>query len=254
MSVCGCMHTIPVRKPVSVPFLIMRGRSNSSIVPLFRKIALRMADRSRSVVIFVMDVLGSSSQALRTETQYLEGSFGPSGSGNKVETKVEPWFRFCFQLYEFSAEVATKRKQKRQQGSSSFACIFLEEKDLSGIPLKSILNAYEDEILKLRRKRPPVSYRRIAEMLQSKYNVCIQHAAIVKYVKRAPRRKARRVELPVPKGKSGLNNPVPWIPLSKPDGRPKQKFEFTYSEQYNLTRLSPEEAEALRKKLEAEGH
>ena len=35
---------------------------------------------------------------------------------------------------------------------------------------------------------------------------------------------------------------------------PKPKFEFTYSERYNLKRLPPEEAAAIRKKLEAEGH
>jgi hypothetical protein len=128
----------------------------------------------------------------------------------------------------------------------------LEDDDLSGIPLKSKLNAYEDEILRLRRKRPPVSYRRIAKMLQYKYNLCIHHAAIVKFVKRTPRRNARKMDLPAPKPTS--NNPVPWIPLLKPEVRPKPKFAFTYSEHYNLTRLSPEEAEALRKKLEADGH
>jgi hypothetical protein len=169
-----------------------------------------------------------------------------------VETKVEPWFRFCFHLCEFLAEVATKRKQKWQQGSSSFACIFLEEEDLSGIPLKSKLNPYEDEILKLRRKRPRLSYRRIAQMLHGKYGLCIHHSAIVKFVKRTPRRNARKAEFPAPK--PAPNNPVPWVPLLKPEARPKPKFEFTYSERYNLTRLPPEEAEALRKKLEAEGH
>jgi hypothetical protein len=34
----------------------------------------------------------------------------------------------------------------------------------------------------------------------------------------------------------------------------KPVFEFTYSERYNLHRLPPEEAAAIRKKLEAEGH
>jgi hypothetical protein len=91
-------------------------------------------------------------------------------------------------------------------------------------------------------------------MLKSKYNLCIHHAAIVKFVKRTPRRNARRAELPVPKPKSGLNNPVPWIPLSKSVERPKPRFEFTDSDHHNLTRLSPEEAAAWRKKLEADGH
>ena len=34
----------------------------------------------------------------------------------------------------------------------------------------------------------------------------------------------------------------------------KPIFEFTYSERYNLHRLPKEEAAAIRKKLEAEGH
>jgi hypothetical protein len=34
----------------------------------------------------------------------------------------------------------------------------------------------------------------------------------------------------------------------------KPVFEFTYSERYNLHRLPKEEAAAIRKKLEAEGH
>ncbi len=123
---------------------------------------------------------------------------------------------------------------------------------MSGIPLKSKLNAYEAEILRLRRKRPRVSYRRIAAMLHSKYGVCIQHSAIVKFVKRTPRRNSRKAELPVTK--PAPNNPAPWIPLLKSNAPAKPKFEFTYSEHYNLTRLPPEEAAAWRKKLEANGH
>ena len=39
---------------------------------------------------------------------------------------------------------------------------------------------------------------------------------------------------------------------SAPD--PKPKFEFKWSERYNLKRLPKEEAAAIRKKLEEEGH
>ncbi len=46
--------------------------------------------------------------------------------------------------------------------------------------------------------------------------------------------------------------PQPADPGSRP--QPKPKWEFKYSERYNLTRLSDEEAEARRKKLEEEGH
>ena len=42
--------------------------------------------------------------------------------------------------------------------------------------------------------------------------------------------------------------------MSGQQQRPKLKFEFTYSERYNLKRLPKEEAAAIRKELEAEGH
>ncbi len=118
--------------------------------------------------------------------------------------------------------------------------------------MKSQLIPYEEEILSLRRKRPPVPYRRIAEVLRKKYNLCVQHPAIVKFMKRSRRRKARKAEIPTPN--PALKAPPPWIPLAKTNARAKPKFEFTYSDRYNLTRLPPEEAEARRKKLEAEGH
>jgi hypothetical protein len=50
---------------------------------------------------------------------------------------------------------------------------------------------------------------------------------------------------------SGRDSRLPGDTKRQP---PKPKFEFTYSERYNLTRLPPEEAAAIRKKLEAEGH
>ena len=43
------------------------------------------------------------------------------------------------------------------------------------------------------------------------------------------------------------------LPIQAPVGR-QSLNEFKYSERYNLTRLSDEEAEARRKKLEEEGH
>ena len=122
------------------------------------------------------------------------------------------------------------------------------------IPRKSCLLAHEKEILSLRRKRPPVPYRRIAELLRSKYGLDVQHPAIVKFVKGARRRKMRTYE-----GDTRLNKPVvnvkkPAPFVLKPQSNSGDDFSFTFSERYNLTRLSPEEAEALKKKLEEEKH
>src|SRR6266542_2181458 len=94
-------------------------------------------------------------------------------------------------------------------------------------PFQSTLIPYRDEIADLRSQRPPVSYARIAVILYEKYGLLIRRGAIAKSVKPAT---------------------PPADPGSRPP--PKPKFEFKYSERYNLTRLSDEEAEARRKKLE----
>lgn len=122
------------------------------------------------------------------------------------------------------------------------------------IPRKSCLLAHEKEILGLRRKRPPVPYRTIAELLRSKYELDIQHPAIVKFVKGARRRKMRTYSGDPSSKKSAANvkKPAPFV--LKPHSDSDDDFAFTFSERYNLTRLPPEEAAARRKKLEEEGH
>ena len=55
---------------------------------------------------------------------------------------------------------------------------------------------------------------------------------------------------PAKRPKSGQRS----FQLDKATSDPNPKFEFEYSERYNLKRLPPEEAAAIRKKLEAEGH
>ena len=54
---------------------------------------------------------------------------------------------------------------------------------MAGKPYQSRLIPYEDEIFALRRRRPPMSYAQIAELLRQKYNFIIQRPAIFKFVK-----------------------------------------------------------------------
>jgi hypothetical protein len=125
---------------------------------------------------------------------------------------------------------------------------------MPGKPYQSVLIPYEMEII-LRRRRPPMPYAKIADHLQQKYGLVIQPPAIYKFLKvRRHRRKVfsygrniRSQKLPVVK--------QPSQPTTlNPGSTPKPRFNFPYSARYNLHRLPPEEAEAKRKKLEAEGH
>ncbi len=135
---------------------------------------------------------------------------------------------------------------------------------MSGKPFQSSLIPYQNEIATLRGSRPPVSYARIADLLQQKYGLNIQRAAIAKFVKaRSGGRKVYffRKEVAAKK-RASVQAAMQPVQLGR-DSRgprdanrqpPRPEFNFTYSERYNLTRLSPEEAAAIRKKLEAEGH
>ena len=62
---------------------------------------------------------------------------------------------------------------------------------MPGKPFQSSLIPYLDEITELRRKKPPVSYARIAEILRQKHGLVIQRGAIGKFVK--VRSKGRKV-------------------------------------------------------------
>ena len=123
-------------------------------------------------------------------------------------------------------------------------------------PYKSSLIPYEDEIVALRRRKPPVPYAEIADLLRQKYNLTIQRAAIFKFIKVRSRGRKMYCYLgsTTPK-RSTTDNPSPQASDagSNPSSS-KPKFEFIYSERYNLKRLPKEEAAAIRKKLEAEGH
>ena len=126
---------------------------------------------------------------------------------------------------------------------------------MPGKPHKSILIPYEQEIASLRRRRPPMPYTQIADLLRHKYQLVIQPPAIFKFLKVRSRGHkvfgyARNVS--IEKHPSVLSSPQPAVSAS--GSPPKPVFEFPYSERYNLHRLPPEVAAARRKKLEEEGH
>ena len=132
-------------------------------------------------------------------------------------------------------------------------------------PYQSALIPYEDEIIALRHRRPPTLYARIADLLFQKYKLSVCRETIFRFVK--VRSRGRKVyaytrNVSAEKSASALVAPQP-APGSHPPAAaavtaerkpPKSTFRFTPSKHYNLTRLSPEEAAARRKKLEEEGH
>jgi len=126
---------------------------------------------------------------------------------------------------------------------------------MSGKPYQSCLIPHENEIIALRQRRPPMPYAQIAELLFGKYQLHVCRETIFKFLRvRSRGRKVFGYLRNVQTKKS-----VPVLPAQQPanpgsGSAPKPKFDFPYSERYNLHRLPPEEAAARRKKLEEEGH
>ena len=153
---------------------------------------------------------------------------------------------------------------------------------MPGKPYQSMLIPYEEEILGLRKQRPPVAYARIAELLKEKYQVPIQRAAIFKFLRvrsRWKRKEARQKgsartalnttlasasrplsALAQPRNEAvrpnseGIGCRQPWLGWQKerPASTGKILKTFTPSNEYNLTRLTPEEAAAFVEELRRE--
>jgi len=132
-------------------------------------------------------------------------------------------------------------------------------------PYQSSLIPYEQEIIALRGQRPPMPYAGIAELLRQKYNLTIQRAAIFKFIKvRSRGRRMFSFGKDITERKPGSIPRLPAVQTSSAErksfkdqvNRSNQEidFQFTPSDRYNLTRLPPEVAAAIRKKLEEEGH
>jgi hypothetical protein len=140
---------------------------------------------------------------------------------------------------------------------------------------QSKLTVVEAEIAKLRAKRPPVPYRRIACNLQERFGIKVDPATIFRFVK--VRSKGRRVyALPPLRSRRnetdnkkqdgrGIASQPSCIPCSTPtatNGSPlvdhrvparnNQSFLKTFvpGNEYNLTRVSPEEKEAFERELD----
>ena len=152
------------------------------------------------------------------------------------------------------------------------ALIFNEEIYMTYNTYRSRLIPYENEIVALRRKRPPVPFSKIAEYLREKYQVSVHRQTILDFLKvRAKGYKTCKyawdvepVEADNPSTTivpSLRNNPS--IQPQKPSTQDKpeptaqpvdstkpRRFEMPFSETYNLTRVSPEEAAVRLKKLE----
>ena len=143
---------------------------------------------------------------------------------------------------------------------------------MPGKPYQSSLIPYEDEILSLRRQRPPMAFARIAELLMEKHQVFIQRAAICKFVKLRARwkKKEDRENRPasptwntaqshgsqpqssitrqntgaVPLNSAGIEPRRSWLggQNNRPVSHGRMLTTFTPSNEYNLTRLTQEEA------------
>ena len=126
---------------------------------------------------------------------------------------------------------------------------------MPGKPYQSCLNPYEDEIFSLRGKRLPTPYSQIAEVLYKKYKLRVCRETIFKFVR--ARSRIRKMHGSTRHSATRRFKSVrKLIRHTNPDSKQPQKpkFEFKYSERYNLTRLPPDVAAARRKKLEEEGH
>ena len=141
------------------------------------------------------------------------------------------------------------------------------------MPRSSCLIPYVNEIISLRRRKPPMPYSEIAEILREKYQIIVNREAIFRFMKNRAKQSSKTCKYawdvePVkadnlsttiipslrnnpsiqPKKAATPDKPEPTaqsVDSSKP-----RRFEMPFSETYNLTRVSPEEAAARLKKLE----
>lgn len=135
---------------------------------------------------------------------------------------------------------------------------------MAGKPYQSKLIPYEDEIMALRRRRRPLSYGEISQLLIDKYQLRVCRETIFKFIK-VRSRGGRKVYAFYPDAtQNTTSSAVPPVSLTPPrlPGltpvvqrlEPLMKGEFMPLDRYRLRRLPPEEAAAIRKKLEEKGH
>ena len=130
---------------------------------------------------------------------------------------------------------------------------------------RSCLIPYENEIVALRLKKPPMPYSKIAALLRDKYQIAVCRETILRFLQvRAkgykPCKYAKAIKTINPSDQPTAETPSlqKATVLPKPSVSDKQPvdpqlddfFNIPFSETYNLTRVSPEEAAARLKKLE----
>lgn len=127
-------------------------------------------------------------------------------------------------------------------------------------PYQSKLIPYEAEIAALRATRPPTPYARIVQILREKYALSVHRDTIHSFVRvRSHGRKVAcfarlgNVTLQPSEKKISSRPPPSDRRLSQPPAgtdRTQRKFNYTPSDRYNLTRLTPEQIATLEKKPE----
>ena len=141
------------------------------------------------------------------------------------------------------------------------------------MPRHSCLIPYVNEIISLRRRKPPMPYSEIAEILREKYQIIVNREAIFRFMKNRAKQCSKTCKYAWDVEPVKADNPsttiVPSLrnnpsihpqkpatqdkpePTAQPaDSTKPRRFEMPFSETYNLTRVSPEEAAARLKKLE----
>ena len=126
-------------------------------------------------------------------------------------------------------------------------------------PYQSKLIPYEAEIVALRATRPPTSYARIAQILREKHALLVHRDTIQNFVRVrsngkkvscfarlvvASSQDAKRNNSTKPTGTCSGSSGLP----ATTDPSPKPRFNYTPSDRYNLTRMTPEQIAAREKK------
>jgi hypothetical protein len=114
---------------------------------------------------------------------------------------------------------------------------------MPGKPNQSCLIPYEAEILSLRHRRPPMSYKKIAAWLCQEHHIDVCRETIFKFLRvRSRGRKVFSYGWKVHSNKPTASIPSTQRATSSSPAKRKPVFEYITSDRYNLTRISPEEA------------
>jgi hypothetical protein len=142
-------------------------------------------------------------------------------------------------------------------------------------PYRSKLQPFEVEIAAMRQKRPPTPYREIVRILKERHGLCVQVSTLASFVKVRSkgrlvyalpplrsrqdqvdngRQDGRSVSLQssgAPCSKQRASSAAPLADHRVP-ARTNQSFLKTFipGNEYNLTRVSPEEREAFERELD----